>query len=231
MHKKYIRLDRTAGEQCQQVTLLGVASGARRELLCSSMAPCSTWLGGCGGDERAGGPGGHGRLSGGCGRVSSGPWSGRGVDSSGGNCGGSGGACVGGAAARREKPISKNGDADCVSRSVVGVGHLAGKGLAVGGTLRGAAGGAVAEGAAEGEAWVPLGVKGTAKARLVGSSEVVRVAHVVVPLRGCEPGGLEGSTGNPAVRSRCGSCFTCGSRLEEIPSRPKTLRHASTIML
>ena len=29
MHHTYVRHDRTAGEQCQQVTLLGVASGAR----------------------------------------------------------------------------------------------------------------------------------------------------------------------------------------------------------
>ena len=45
----------------------------------------------------------------------------------------------------------------------------------------------MAEGVAEGEAWVPLGV-GTAKAGLVKSSEVVRVAHVVLPSRECEPG-------------------------------------------
>ena len=58
---------RTAGDQCQQVTPLGIASGAQGELLCSRMALCSTWQGG------RGGPGGHGRLSGGCGRASSGP--------------------------------------------------------------------------------------------------------------------------------------------------------------
>ena len=40
----YVRHDRTAGEQCQPVTPLGVASGARGELLCSSMASWSTWL-------------------------------------------------------------------------------------------------------------------------------------------------------------------------------------------
>ena len=34
---------------------LWVVLGARGELLCSSMAACSTWLGGCGGDGRAGG--------------------------------------------------------------------------------------------------------------------------------------------------------------------------------
>ena len=140
-------------------------------------------------------------------------------------------AAAAGAEAGREEPVSMNGDAGCVGRGTVGVGHRGGKGLAVGGTLSGAAEGGVAEGAVEGEAWEPLGVKGTAKARLVGSSEVVKVPHVVVPLRGCEPVGLEGSTGKPAVRSRCGSCLTCGCRLQQIPSQPKTLRHASTIML
>ena len=78
---------------------------------------------------------------------------------------------------------------------------------------------------------MPVWVEGTAKAGLVGSSEVVRVAHVVVPLRWCEPVGLEGSAGRPAARSVCGSCFTFGSRLEEIPVRAKTLCPASTIML
>ena len=61
----YVRHDRMAGEQWQQVIPLGVASGAWGKLLCSSMASCSRWLGGCGGDGRAGGPGGYGRLSGG----------------------------------------------------------------------------------------------------------------------------------------------------------------------
>ena len=56
MRHTYVRHDRTAGEQCQQVTPLGVASGARGELLCGSMASCSTWLGACGGDGRAGDP-------------------------------------------------------------------------------------------------------------------------------------------------------------------------------
>ena len=48
------------------------------------------------------------------------------------------------------------GNAGCVGRSAVGVG---GVGLAVGGTLRGVAGGVVAEGVADGEARVPSGVK------------------------------------------------------------------------
>ena len=65
----------------------------------------------------------------------------------------------------------------------------------------------------------------------MGRSEAVRVAHEVLPSLGRELVGLEGSTGRPAARSRCGSCFTCGSRLEEIPARAKSLRHASTIML
>ena len=92
----YVRRDRTAGEKCQQVTPLGVASGAPGELLCSIMASFSACLGGRGGDWGAGGPGGHGRLSGGCGNGSSGRWSGCSVDSGGGNCGGSSCACVGG---------------------------------------------------------------------------------------------------------------------------------------
>ena len=136
-----------------------------------------------------------------------------------------------GAAAGREEPVSKNGGAGRVDRGAVAVGHLGGKGLAVGGPVRGAARGAAAEGAAEGEARVPEGVEGTATAGLAGSSEVVRVAHVSLPSRGCGLVGLEGRTGRPAARRRCGSCFTCGSRLEETPARVKTLRHASTIML
>ena len=136
-----------------------------------------------------------------------------------------------GAVAGREEPGSSDGDAGCVSRSAVGVKHLGGVGLAVGGTVRGAARRTVAEGLAEGDAWVPCGVECTAMAGLVLSSEVVRVAHVLLPLHGCEPVGLEGSTGRPAARRRCGSCFTCGSRLEEIPVRAKTLRHAATILL
>ena len=58
-------------EHCQQVTPLGITPGAQGQLLCSSMASCSAWLGGRGGDGRAGGPGGHGRLCGGCGCASS----------------------------------------------------------------------------------------------------------------------------------------------------------------
>ena len=46
-----------------------------------------------------------------------------------------------GAAAGREEPVSKGGDVGCVGRSAVGVGDRGGVGLAVGGTLRGAAGG------------------------------------------------------------------------------------------
>ena len=130
-----------------------------------------------------------------------------------------------------EEPVSKNGDAGRVGRGAVVVGHHGGKRLAVGGTVRGAVGGVAAEGAAEGEALVPYGVEGTVKAGLLGSSEVVRVTHVVLPSQGCGLVGLEGSTGRLAARSRCGSCFTCGSRLEKIPARAKTLRHASTILL
>ena len=92
MRHTYVRHDRTAGEECQQVTPLGVASGAWGELLCSSMASCTTWLGGRRGDGRAIGPGEHGRLRGGCGLASTVPLSGRGADRSGGNCGDSGGA-------------------------------------------------------------------------------------------------------------------------------------------
>ena len=62
MRHPYVRHDRTAGEQCQQLTSLGVASGARGELLCSSMASCSTWQGRRGEYGRAGEPGGHGGL-------------------------------------------------------------------------------------------------------------------------------------------------------------------------
>ena len=60
-----------------------------------------------------------------------------------------------GVAAGREEPVSENGDAGRVGRGAGGVGHRRGKGLAIGGTSTGPAGGAVAEGAAEGEAWVP----------------------------------------------------------------------------
>ena len=60
-----------------------------------------------------------------------------------------------GVAAGREEPVSENGDAGCVGRGAVGVGHRRGEGLAVGGTSRGPAGGAVSEGAAKAEAWVP----------------------------------------------------------------------------
>ena len=60
-----------------------------------------------------------------------------------------------GATAGREDPVSKNGDAGCVGRGASGAGHRIGKGVAAGGTLTGPAGGAVAEGAAQGEAWVP----------------------------------------------------------------------------
>ena len=74
-------------------------------------------------------------------------------------------------------------------------------------------------------------MEGTANAGLVGSSGVVRVTHVDFPSRGCEPVSREGSTGRAAARSRCGSCFTCGSRLEEIPARAKTLRNTSAIVL
>ena len=95
-----VRHDRTAGEQCQQVTPLGVASVAWGELLCSSMASCTTGLGGRRGDGRAIGPGEHGGLRGGCGRASTVPLSGSGADRSGGNCGDSGGACVGGGCGR-----------------------------------------------------------------------------------------------------------------------------------
>ena len=88
-----------------------------------------------------------------------------------------------------------------------------------------------AEGVAGGGAWVPSGVQGSAKAGLVESLEVVRGAHAASLSRGCEPVGQEGSVGRPAARSLCRSCFTCGSSLEEMPARAKTLRHASTIML
>ena len=46
---------------------------------------------------------------------------------------------VAGAATGREEPVSKNGDAGCVGRDASGVGHRGGKGLAVGGTMRGTA--------------------------------------------------------------------------------------------
>ena len=70
-----------------------------------------------------------------------------------------------------------------------------------------------------------------AKAGLVQSTEVLRVAHDGLLSRGCDPVGQEGSAARPAARSLCGSCLTCGSRLEEIPARAKPLRHASVIML
>ena len=44
----HARHDRAAGEQCQQVTPLEVASGGRGVLQYSSMASCSTWQGGRG---------------------------------------------------------------------------------------------------------------------------------------------------------------------------------------
>ena len=47
-----------------------------------------------------------------------------------------------GVAAGREEPVSENGDAGCVGRGAVGVGHRRGKGVAVGGTSIGPAGGA-----------------------------------------------------------------------------------------
>ena len=76
MRHTYVRHERTGGEHCQQITPLGVVPGARGELLCSSMASCSSMDGSV--------------------VASSGPCSGRGVDSSGGNSGGSCSACVGG---------------------------------------------------------------------------------------------------------------------------------------
>ena len=54
--------DRPAGKKFWQVTPVGGASGARGELLCRSMASCSAWLGGRGGD---GGPEGPARKDGG----------------------------------------------------------------------------------------------------------------------------------------------------------------------
>ena len=44
MRHTYVCHDRTAGEQCQQVTPLGVVVGARGELLCSRMASWSAWI-------------------------------------------------------------------------------------------------------------------------------------------------------------------------------------------
>ena len=50
-------------------------------------------------------------------------------------------AAAAGVAAGREEPVSENGDAGCVGRGAVGVGHRRGKGLAIGGTSTGPAGG------------------------------------------------------------------------------------------
>ena len=61
------------------------------------------------------------------------------------------------------------------------------------------------------------------------SYEVVRVAHAALLSQGCEPVGREGSVGRPVARRLCGSCFTCGSRLEEMPARAKTLNPAPCI--
>ena len=61
------------------------------------------------------------------------------------------------------------------------------------------------------------------------SYEVVRVAHAALLSQGCEPVGREGSVGRPVARILCGSCFTCGSRLEEMPARAKTLNPAPCI--
>ena len=55
-----------------------------------------------------------------------------------------------GAAARREEPVSKSGDAGCVGRAAVGVGDRGDNGLSVGDPSGGRRGGAVADGAAEG---------------------------------------------------------------------------------
>ena len=224
MRHTYVCHDRMAGEQCQQFTPLGVVSGDRGELLCSSRASCSTWLGGPEGPAGIDGSVVDVSVSAVAPGVAA--WLTAVVAAA--------APASAGAAAGREEPVSRDGDAGCVGRSAVGVGHLEGVGLAVGGTVRGAAGGTVAEEVAKGEAWVPEGVEGTAKVGLVGRSEVVitKVAHVVLPSRasGCEPVGVEGSTARPAACSRCGWCFTCGSRLEEIPARAKTLRHASTMI-
>ena len=95
VHHTYACHDRTAREQCQQVTPLG----AQGELLCSSMASCSAWLSGRRGNGRARGSCGDGWLGGGCDSGSSGSsgcWSGSSGGSGGGSSGGSGSAGVGG---------------------------------------------------------------------------------------------------------------------------------------
>ena len=61
-----------------------------------------------------------------------------------------------GAAAAREKPVSKTGDAGCVGRSTEWVGGI---GRAVGGALLGPAGGAVAKGVAGGKPGCHEGLK------------------------------------------------------------------------
>ena len=145
MRHTYVCHDRMAGEQCQQFTPLGVVSGDRGELLCSSRASCSTWLGGPEGPAGIDGSVVDVSVSAVAPGVAA--WLTAVVAAA--------APASAGAAAGREEPVSRYGDAGCVGRSAVGVGHLEGVGLAVGGAVRGAAGGTVAEGVVEGEAWVP----------------------------------------------------------------------------
>ena len=67
MRHTYVRHYRTAREQRQHVTPLGVALGARGELFCRSLASCSALFSRRTGLGRAGRPCGLGRVSGGCG--------------------------------------------------------------------------------------------------------------------------------------------------------------------
>ena len=76
MSHTYVSHDRTGLEQYQHVTPLRVATGAWGELPCNSMALCSAWLSGRGGNGGTGRPCGDGQLSGSCGSGSNGRWSG-----------------------------------------------------------------------------------------------------------------------------------------------------------
>ena len=76
---------------------------------------------------------------------------------------------------------------------------------------------------------MPCRVEGTAEAGvgwgMPGAARLTR-AGISPPAEGAG-GGRVGRAGSPIAQSRCGSCFTCGSRVAAIPPRAAMRSHAS----